>query len=614
MMRKAILCLAMTASLSLVGCGDGKDGSPGEPGQPGDPTIPVATYVNRIQINTESVDYSEGSIALIFNAENEQGLAISGLSKIRLYATKNGPEGLYGVDKEKGIAEYPTTEGSALEELEAGRYRLTVPISSVTETDDSQLVLLTLSHTTDAGVAIPKQYAMGKYSDKTYSVSTEKCATCHVSLEELKMGWHSPVNDIANCNTCHGDHYPDGGHFKSETPLHKLGHTIHRDNFDVGFDTLNCSSCHANEVVTTSRGCNDCHDNQQQSKIGKQIAYSASASDTDWRLVHTRVQQRRQLIENHDIDIIVTPFDTSTRQYCTEVTIANLAPSLEQQVVDGTIKQQVYFVDSDPNTKQVLNSFGGYGGTEAPTYSGNTMSLCTKPVVEEARYPLVSARFTLLDPLGDGKNVLLSKFSEAPRNTMSVESCSGCHNSDHTAQAIFVRTRKGGVDKDHSTFGDYNDGGSSCLACHNAGAHYGENGSLMGAIHSYHFGINADARNERERSELGNPKHRGSTEKLTPSQCVVCHQKGIDLNAVEPTYLAMKEHTNSDGVVSGGGKNSPISEACRSCHSDEKAKMHMQSQGGEFNVIGTDSGFESCAVCHATGSSVGIEKFHKISL
>jgi hypothetical protein len=61
---------------------------------------------------------------------------------------------------------------------------------------------------------------------------------------------------------------------------------------------------------------------------------------------------------------------------------------------------------------------------------------------------------------------------------------------------------------------------------------------------------------------------------------------------------------------------SPVTANCYACHSSESALSHMNSNGGSIDeeVVAdwyTQPTSESCATCHDTGKSFGIEKFHK---
>ncbi|MEE2026476.1 hypothetical protein DIKCMJMK_00326 [Shewanella oneidensis] len=63
---------------------------------------------------------------------------------------------------------------------------------------------------------------------------------------------------------------------------------------------------------------------------------------------------------------------------------------------------------------------------------------------------------------------------------------------------------------------------------------------------------------------------------------------------------------------------SPVTANCYACHTGDAAKAHMESNGGEISVLSVPDWFkqptaESCAVCHDTGRSTGIDKYHKFT-
>lgn len=604
----------------MYGCSDGNDGVQGEPGKSEETSVIVATEVNKFQFETVNVAIDGQSITLDFTAENEKSLPVTGIKKVKLYAAKNSELGIEAANKVGGYGEYPKTSGSKLSEKEPGSYSLSVPITTVTSADDIQLTMLMLPHKTESGMNIPGQYFIAKYSDKKHTVAESSCNTCH-NLEDLQIGWHPyPISEIANCNNCHGDIIADENTY-SQTPLHTIGHKLHQDNFNTGFDVLACSSCHSTPVVATNRGCNDCHDNEasKSDALSPSRVAAYASPEQDWRNVHQRVNDRKSIKENHPITISDINYDASKKRYCAQVKVTGLTPTLEEQFTaqsqEGatqTIYDGSYFLQADPDSNRITATLAGWRAAYS-SYSGNIATVCSDfkgNQVEKVTNAVVAAHIVLRNPLGDGKNIMLSKLSQDITTSMSETSCIGCHNAEYTADKIWVRTRKDyktpdvvGAWKDHSTFGDYSDGGATCYSCHNPGAGYGENGSLVGAIHSYHFGINADERNNLERESLGNNRHKGSTEKLAANNCIVCHTSDINLDKVPTRYLKSKS----------GGYNSPTAEACRSCHSAEVAKVHMTSQGGEFNSENSTNGKESCNVCHGKGRSADIAKYHKIN-
>ncbi|MGL4612905.1 MAG: multiheme c-type cytochrome, partial [Shewanella sp.] len=183
------------------------------------------------------------------------------------------------------------------------------------------------------------------------------------------------------------------------------------------------------------------------------------------------------------------------------------------------------------------------------------------------------------------------------RVVVSDNSCTTCHN-DATA---FHKN------------GAFDEGGRSCVACHDNGM--ARTSAAIGAgfgpmIHSWHWGNGAQV-GEIAADGTQAKKPNGAQAIAPETSCVACHDKVVDLNKVPNQFI----------LEPGSKMSSPVSANCYACHTSDAAKAHMGSNGGEISIASDKYGVdwfaapaaEACAVCHAEGKSSGIEKHHKFT-
>lgn len=78
---KIALLLAMSASMTLVGCGGGSDGEPGNPGNPGgEPAVTIQV----LNLDITDVTYQDNKPTVTVFATNENDLPIAGLSALEV--------------------------------------------------------------------------------------------------------------------------------------------------------------------------------------------------------------------------------------------------------------------------------------------------------------------------------------------------------------------------------------------------------------------------------------------------------------------------------------------------------------------------------------------------
>ncbi|MCC4834946.1 hypothetical protein LMH66_20085, partial [Shewanella sp. 10N.7] len=164
--------------------------------------------------------------------------------------------------------------------------------------------------------------------------------------------------------------------------------------------------------------------------------------------------------------------------------------------------------------------------------------------------------------------------------------------------------------------GSYVEGGLDCVACHNNGQDRSAKNSAPGfgpMVHSMHWGVGNELSGAKQDEDGNNVAN--SADSLNADNCVSCHAEGISLAEIPNQYMLSKAFNGgTSGVMT-----SPVTANCYACHDSASALSHMEQNGGELNVGINDNStevwyeqqtMESCATCHDTGKSFGIDKFH----
>ncbi|QIZ78665.1 multiheme c-type cytochrome [Ferrimonas lipolytica] len=629
--NKSLLALALSSAVLITGCSDGDDGEDGAPGAPGTPGTPGESYtpvtetseVTNLKFISNLIE--DGSITIEFELTDDEDALINGLETASVYVaekTEDGvqrhPDGSVGGVVSVGGDE--ATEGATLTMTDDGNYLLVAPLASVTA-DTEALIRLQVGGGDNIAAS---QYIIINKPDDIHTTATENCFACHVDYattdarhaKYVAYDIDGEVDFVAGCMVCHNsvagvkdeDNNKVGPGYASNS-MQMLGHLNHQ-KFTSAFDVTNCSSCHTTPINNTDRGCVDCH--------GSDLAMVQS-SDIDWRLAHSKIEDRLALMEQNAITAEITY--TSAGETCNTVTAAEtidleaLYGDGSSDGVNGFLNLSTYLHTYDNVEMQFVNrALVDYKGSTYPktvTFpSSNVMDICWPAPEPQAllsgdNYEVAgSVRLYLEDPLSDGKNVPLQANTHEVRNVMSDTSCTTCHNSHTPIEGIFQSWDGSDVDsvasKDHAHYGGVEEGGLGCIACHNSSMTRGVSAGFGPMIHDFHFGDKAAERAAYETAIGESP----SAEKLNGANCVACHQDGIDLAAVPAFTMKTK---------AGVGK-SPVSANCQACHSDGAAVSHMQSMGGFFDGENdnTIEAAESCAVCHSVGDDQGIDKYHLV--
>ncbi|WP_366861756.1 hypothetical protein [uncultured Shewanella sp.] len=650
---KRRLAFVVAAAMGIAGCADdGKDGADGEDGAPGEPgTTPTpVTEVSEIT-NVEYIAHmvEEGQVTVEFNITDEDGVAITGLDSAAIYLAAMTEQGIQrsrdgSVGGNATFGGDTPTEGATITEVDDGQYTLVAPMAAV-QADTESLIRLQVGN--DEGIAASPYIIINK-PENTHTSTTETCYSCHVdyATSDIKHSKYVALNTdgevdfVGGCMVCHnnvprdiaedGTSLDTGGYAKNS--MQKLGHINHQ-KFEKDFTPTNCYTCHAEPVVNTSiagNGCSDCHGDGQSGVIVPADGFDARAFHAEATSIG--LVEREEIRANHytttsnpyfnpTMDEWVDHKDVAwTSGYCVDIALFDNSGETPVQLNIGEMyaaHEVTYggaYINNYHNDSIVARviSHGAEGYIEN---ADGSRSVCYGELTEgfEDANLSASSRVTIADTNwedSDGEfGVSFTGYSEVVdpinfekvqdwgrRHAVTEDSCTTCHNND----------------TNYHKNGGYRDGGLDCVACHNNGQD--RKGALSAPgfgpmVHSMHWGI-GNALSGAKTDEDGNNVE-NSAASLNADNCVSCHADGVSLADVPNQYMLSKAYNEGNAGV----MTSPITANCFACHNSDSALSHMEQNGGELNVPTTDKWFtegtaESCATCHDTGKSFGIDMFH----
>ncbi|MBY6186977.1 OmcA/MtrC family decaheme c-type cytochrome [Marinobacter hydrocarbonoclasticus] len=215
----------------------------------------------------------------------------------------------------------------------------------------------------------------------------------------------------------------------------------------------------------------------------------------------------------------------------------------------------------------------------------------------------------------DGGEPVMARHSQPERVSVTVESCNTCHEN-----LTHVKGTHGATEF------------TQCMACHNStwGGSFHPQVNLVNADGSGFTAVDGLTYSNRDLVTVVHRYHSGAWDSEAPGgvyldetmtlngypseifSCRECHSADTPLFAADGGLMSGKRAIS---VVEGAQYISPIAESCRSCHahSNAAALSHFSSNGATIQsdmATTPELPVEGCAVCHAEGKSVGIDKVH----
>ncbi len=277
---KIALLLAMSASMTLVGCGDGSDGEPGNPGNPGGEP---AVSIQELNLDITDVTYQDNKPTITVFATNENDLPIAGLTALEVKkVVQLIPAGASGA----GNAAQWQYIGSqdAFTDLGNGKYTFTVNVEGFNpELTQRYNVISSASTLLDGISTSPRAEITEDFDGEGYSakytkniVSDATCNTCHAKGESI---YHS-YTDLTTCISCHTNEMAIEKD-KVQVDFSHLIHNVHNNakmygrNLDKSAEAAhaivqdNCTTCHIESEqltewnnwtrIPTMETCSSCH-------------------------------------------------------------------------------------------------------------------------------------------------------------------------------------------------------------------------------------------------------------------------------------------------------------------------------------------------------------------
>ncbi len=619
-LTKCRLAFVVAAAMGIAGCGsDGKDGEDGAPGEPGPgPTPPVTEMSEVTHITMISHAIEEGQIRYEFEVTNEEDELVEGLVKAEAKFAEKTERGVV-LNRDGAIGGYTDTtkEGTVLTGLGEGRYELVAAMPAVTAASEG-IVWLRVGGDDSTQIARSQPLVVDK-PEMIHTTTSETCNSCHVDYGDssLKHPSYAAINIdgeadlVAGCMVCHNNvsrAEEDGGY--ATNTLQKIGHINHQ-KFEKDFTPTNCYTCHAEPVINTSiagNGCSDCHTTDSAS-----AQFIMANSDFDAREFHVKSEKigidERQVIRAEHSTTLSAVYMNDTGAYCTDLSLfkGEEQLSIETLYADGTLTYASTYLHGYHNEsivgRESRSYEESYNSDGSKTFCHPTLDLQTPQIMassrvtfnhgEDASYDGVS--FTSYSPVAELADLnVVSDYDR--RHAVTTDSCTTCHNNE----------------TNYHKNGSYVEGGLDCVACHNNGQDRSAKNSAPGfgpMVHSMHWGIGNELSGAKQDEDGNNVPN--SADSLNADNCVSCHAEGISLAEIPNQYMLSKAFNGgTSGVMT-----SPVTANCYACHDSASALSHMEQNGGELNVPAGDDWYthgtaESCATCHDTGKSFGIDKFH----
>ncbi|NKF51227.1 hypothetical protein G3R49_11745 [Shewanella sp. WXL01] len=652
---------------------DGKDGENGEDGvSPTPPVVEVSevtelNYVSHmIEEGQVTVEFNATDEAgLVINGLEQVGVSVY-LAAVTDNGIQRSRDGTVG-----GSADLET-EGASLTLLDNGNYEFVAPMSAV-QADTDGIVRLTVGDLRrDPGPIAAAGMLVHKPEETIHTTTTETCYSCHVDFatSDIRHNYYvvqdvdGNTDFVGSCLVCHnnvardvaedGSSLDTGGYAK--LTMQAMGHINHQ-KFEMDFQVTNCFTCHATEVMNTNitgNGCSDCHGTNTESVMAmakSSPAYTSDTSSFDVRQMHADISalnERKAIRAQYSTTASAPYYDDTytyddgngyagTGGYCIDLKLWDNATDTPVQVniknlydagelaytgayIDGYDLETgsivaraisrydtgLGYYDREDGTRSVCYTFIDFGDQSGFAHLAGSTRLTFKDagwIDSDSEYGVSFTSFAGISELTVSADPAvphtLVDINEAHgrRFIIDNEACTTCHNNE----------------TNYHKNGSYNAGGQDCVACHNNGYDRNAAKSAPGfgpMIHSMHWGVGNALSGNKGQDEDGN-NIQNSAASLNADNCVSCHSNGIDMDAIPNRYMLSK--SLNDGTS--GVMTSPVLANCSACHDSEAALNHMMQNGGELNTVKGDGWYtvptaESCATCHATGKSFGIDKYH----
>ena len=479
---------------------------------------------------------------------------------------------------------------------------------------------------------------------------------------------HFP-QDVRNCRKCHsGDDEatPDGDHWRELPTIAACGSCHDNIKFDesVGdvcdWDDVGTEPCdHTGGVHNDNSGCRTCHEASSLAPVAREHATEnvtpnnpelpQGYSDVTYEVLDvtvdgsnnfviefntyadgTRMQLLNDFVNDGDADKI--PASGSTRSpsflFYFAMPQGNVTAPADYNNLGNEAGQ--------PSSVSLANLIAGGDITDASSHYVATVDPADHAVPASATLRAVALQGYWQQDV-DGEPVARHAISSAKsvtgdavrREIVSIDKCSACHEifEGHGGNRVFAQ-----------------ESANVCVACHTPNLsssgrtldldHPEATNNMRDLIHGIHAAEVRTTPYEFVRNFRDNARVYDWSDVHYPgilSDCGGCHLEGTYglplVDGLLPTTNVTGDGTDATtDAVKTARENmpndtdlvlSPVSSTCYMCHDGEATVAHMEQNGGAINWTRAqyvaDEPFETCEVCHETGSLSGLEIAHGLT-
>jgi OmcA/MtrC family decaheme c-type cytochrome len=639
---KMALLLAMSASMTMVGCGGGDDGEAGNPGNPGNPGGEPAAAINTLNLDITKVTYQDGKPTIEVFATNEQDLPVAGLKDFEVKkVVQLIPVGASGAGNSAqwqfiGSEKTFTDHGN-------GNYSFNVNVEGFnSELTQRYNIIASASTLQDGVTGVPRTEITEDFDGEGFEakytkniVSGATCNTCHAKGESI---YHS-YTDLETCTSCHTNELAIEKD-KVQDEFSHLIHNVHNNakmygrNMDKSAETAhaivqdNCTTCHVDSEqlsessnwtrIPTMETCSSCHtdiDFKTGQGHSQQVDNSncVACHNANWteELHTTAYTQKKAFIDLYGMTATLTANKASPDDKSATLSVTILdanGTAIDATSLVSKIQRVETITNVGPNFPIMGYKASPGSGLAKISKDFITAGLLQTDVVIESGnlvYNIASL------PFGAGDTDTAFSF-------IGLEMCNDGIQAIDCADGVATTSMKA-----EFTVGTFS--GNAPSYRHIDSVNFGSCDNCHGDTFELHKGHHAGfVMTEQLARELNGELTVGL------DACVVCHTPdGTYASGANQGAIEMKLHSvhGEQGIIkdctqchndfnldafrvkgalatSAGLYTTPITATCASCHGFDAIKQHVELQGGaivngSYQEANDAAQLETCFYCHA---------------
>ncbi|QDE30686.1 OmcA/MtrC family decaheme c-type cytochrome [Shewanella polaris] len=638
--KKMALVFAMSASMTLVGCG-GSDDNVAEVTTPDTSGSEPAAAITALNLDITKVTYQDNKPTIEVFATNSEDLPVVGLTELEVKKVVQlipaGASGAGNAAQWQYIGSQETFTDNA-----DGTYSFTIDVEGFNpELTQRYNVIASASTLQDGTTTVPRTEYTEDFDGEGFTakytkniVSGAACNTCHAKGEKI---YHS-YTDLETCTSCHTNELAiEKG--KVQDDFSHLIHNVHNNakmygkNMDKSAETAyaivqdNCSTCHVDSEqlsesgnwtrIPTMETCSSCHtdiDFKTGQGHSQQVDNSncIACHNASWtEELHTATfTQKKAFIDSYGMSATLTANKASTDDKSATLSVTIL--DANGAAVDATsLVSKIQRLETNTN---VGPNFPIMGYNASP---GNGLAKISKDFISAGELQTDVS-------IESGKlvyNIASLPFGADDTDTafsfIGLEMCNDGVQAIDCGDDVATTSMKAEL-----TFGTLS--GDAPSYRHIDSVNYGSCDNCHGDTFELHKGHHAGfVMTEQLARELNGELTVGL------DACVVCHTPdGTYASGANQGAIEMKLHSvhGEQGIIkectqchndfnldafkvkgalatSAGLYTTPITATCASCHGFDTIKQHVELQGGavvngSYQQANDAAQLETCFDCH----------------